>query len=124
MTPILIFFSWASAATDIPSTAMAADSPTSRRAALCPGMVTSPGLYFVQCAFYSCWHPSHWSRDQMSSALLAATSRRRPLLRSERATQGYALRRRAAFGADDAELARIGTAEAEHRERFIGGVGA
>ena len=34
---------------------------------------------FLCSAFcYFCWCPSHWSRDQMSSALLAATSRRRP----------------------------------------------
>src|SRR3569833_2362592 len=49
MTPILIFFSWASALTAIPSMAIAADSPTRRRAALRPGMESSLGLFFVHC---------------------------------------------------------------------------
>src|SRR6185312_15703999 len=52
MTPILIFFSWASAPTAIPSMAIAADSPTRRRAALRPGMESSLGLFFVHCVLW------------------------------------------------------------------------
>src|SRR3954452_25512998 len=46
MTPILIFFSWASAPTAIPSMAIAADSPTRRREALRSGMEILPWIIF------------------------------------------------------------------------------
>src|SRR5439155_24457103 len=41
ITPILIFFSGASAEIAMPSTAIAANSPMNKRAALCPGIKSS-----------------------------------------------------------------------------------
>src|SRR5690349_5104176 len=52
MTPILIFFSWASAVTAIPITAIAAASPKIRRAALRPGIESSLDYFFVQCVLF------------------------------------------------------------------------
>ena len=88
MTPILIFFSWASAETAIPSTAIAANSPTSRRAALRTGIEILPGLLCIAfLVLVAAYHIG--SADQMSSALLASARRRPPTKQASPARQGW-----------------------------------
>src|SRR5262245_12638916 len=60
MTPILIFFSWASAAADNPSTAPAVNSPKKRRADLPTGI--KPSLKIVQRVLFLILAPSPITR--------------------------------------------------------------
>src|SRR5215207_9950394 len=64
MTPILIFFSWAWAEAAIPNAAIAATSPTVRRAALRTGILTSLELCIASFLFLAPYHTGSAARCQ------------------------------------------------------------